>query len=67
MKVIKLNDMRVITADDYTIGEVDGAHADVGTSSLTHLDIELTKEAVEQLSSKKPLLGSVTVCCQSAP
>jgi hypothetical protein len=28
--VSKLNGMNVITADAYAIGEVDGAHADVG-------------------------------------
>jgi sporulation protein YlmC with PRC-barrel domain len=60
--VSKLNGMNVITADAYTIGEVDGAHADIGEWTITHLDVELTKEAVEQLSFKKPLLGSVTVC-----
>jgi hypothetical protein len=26
------------------------------------LDVELTKEVVEELGFKKPLLGSVTVC-----
>ena len=58
----KLNGMSVITSDAYVIGEVDGAHADVGMWTITHLDVELTKEVVEQLGFKKPLLGSVTVC-----
>ena len=62
LKVSKLNGMNVITADAYTIGEVDGAHADISMWNITHLDVELTKEAVEQLGFKKPLLGSVTVC-----
>jgi sporulation protein YlmC with PRC-barrel domain len=62
LKVSKLNGVSVITADAYTVGEVDGAHADVGMWTITHLDVELTKEAVDQLGFKKPLLGSVTVC-----
>lgn len=62
MKVSKLNGMNVITADAYTLGEVDGAHADISTWDITHLDVELTKGATEELGFKKPLFGSVTVC-----
>ena len=54
--------MSVITSDAYTLGEVDGAHADIGMWNITHLDVELTKEATAELGLKKPLLGSVTVC-----
>ena len=54
--------MSVITADASTIGEVDGANADIGIWNITHLDVDLTKEAMEQLGFKKPLLGSATVC-----
>ena len=62
LKVSKLNGMNVITADAYTLGEVDGAHADINTWNITRLDVELTKEATEELGLKKPLFGSVTVC-----
>jgi len=62
LKVSKLNGMNVITADAYTLGEVNGAHADLGTWNITRLDVELTKEATEELGLKKPLFGSVTVC-----
>ena len=62
MKVSKLNGKSVITSDAYTLGEVDGAHADISEWNITHLDVELTKEAGEELGFKKPLLGSVTVC-----
>jgi sporulation protein YlmC with PRC-barrel domain len=62
LKVSKLNGMNVITADAYTLGEVDGAHADINAWIITHLDVELTKEATEELGFKKPLLGSLTVC-----
>jgi len=62
LKVSKLNGMSVITSDAYTLGEVGGAHADISTWTITHLDVELTKEVGEELGFKKPLLGSVTVC-----
>jgi sporulation protein YlmC with PRC-barrel domain len=62
LKVSKLNGMKVITDDAYNLGEVAGAHADIGIWSLTHLDVELTKEATEELGFKKPFLGSITVC-----
>jgi len=62
MKVSKLNGMKVITANAYTLGEVEGAHVDTDKWKLTHLDVELTKEATKELGFKKPLLGSLTVC-----
>ena len=62
MKISKLNGMTVITSDAYTLGEVNGAHADIGTWNITHLDVALTKEATAELGFKKPLLGSLTIC-----
>jgi sporulation protein YlmC with PRC-barrel domain len=62
MKVSKLNGMKVITANAYTLGEVEGAHVDTDKWKITHLDVELTKEATKELGFKKPLLGSLTVC-----
>jgi sporulation protein YlmC with PRC-barrel domain len=56
-----MNGMKVITADAYTLGEVDGAHANTGTWQITHLDVELTKEATKELNFKKPMFGSLTV------
>jgi sporulation protein YlmC with PRC-barrel domain len=62
LKVANLNGKKVITADSYTLGEVVGAHADMGTWRITNLDIELTKETTRELAFKKPILGSLTVC-----
>lgn len=62
MKVGNLNGKQVITADAYDLGEVDGTHADVGTWQITHIDVDLTKEAIRELNFKKPMFGSVTVC-----
>ena len=57
-----MNGMEVITADAFTLGEVDGAHADTGTWQITRLDVELTKEATRELGFKKPMFGSLKVC-----
>jgi sporulation protein YlmC with PRC-barrel domain len=62
LKVNKLNGMRVITDDAFTLGEVDGAEASTVTWQITHLDLALTKEATQELGFKKPMLGSVTIC-----
>lgn len=62
LKVSKMNGMKVITADAYTLGEVEGAHADTDTWKITHLDVGLTKEATRELGFKKPMLGSLSVC-----
>jgi sporulation protein YlmC with PRC-barrel domain len=62
LKVSNMNGMKVITADAFTLGEVDGAHADIGTWQITHLDVELTKEATKELKFRKPVLGSLSVC-----
>lgn len=57
-----MNGMSVITADAFTLGEVDGAHADTKTWQITHLDVALTKETTKELGLKKPMLGSLAVC-----
>lgn len=62
MKVSKLNGKKVITANAYTLGEVTGAHVDANDWRMTHLEVDLTREATQELGFKKPLLGSVTVC-----
>jgi sporulation protein YlmC with PRC-barrel domain len=62
LKVSKLNGMKVITADAYTLGEVEGARMDKENWKITHLDVGLTKDATKELGFKKPILGSLTVC-----
>ena len=54
--------MKVITADAYTLGEVNGAHVNTATWKIVNLDISLTKETVKELGLKKPILGSLLVC-----
>ena len=42
--------------------KVERAHVDTKTWQITHLDVELTKEATKELNFKKPVFGSLTVC-----
>jgi sporulation protein YlmC with PRC-barrel domain len=64
LKVSKLNGMKVITSNAFTLGEVEGARANIDTWQITNLDVSLTKETIKELGFKKPLpiLGSMTVC-----
>jgi sporulation protein YlmC with PRC-barrel domain len=62
MKVSKLNGTQVITADAYVLGEVDGAEVSPDEWNITHLDVNLYREATEELGFKKPFLGSMKVC-----
>jgi sporulation protein YlmC with PRC-barrel domain len=62
MKASKMNGTKVITANAYVLGEVDGAEVDTDKWKVTHLDVNLTKEATEELGFKKPFLGSLKIC-----
>jgi sporulation protein YlmC with PRC-barrel domain len=62
MRVSKLNGMKVITANAYVLGEVEGAEVDTNKWKVTHLDVSLTNEATKELGFKKPFLGSMKVC-----
>lgn len=66
LKISKLDGMAVITADALTLGEVNGVYADIGTWQITHLDVNLTKEAAKELGYQKHMFGSVTVCLPTA-
>jgi sporulation protein YlmC with PRC-barrel domain len=57
-----MNGMKVITADAFTLGEIDGTHADTATWQITSLDVELTKETTRELGFQKPRFGSLKVC-----
>ena len=62
MKAHRINGTTVITANAYVLGEVDGAEVNPDEWKVTHLDVNLTKEATEELGFKKPFLGSLKVC-----
>jgi len=60
--VSKLMGKRVIGANAYTLGEVNGADVDTEKWQVTHLHVSLTDEATRELGFRKPFMGSVTVC-----
>ncbi|UCD26335.1 MAG: PRC-barrel domain-containing protein [Candidatus Bathyarchaeota archaeon] len=62
MEASALNGKDVITANAYTLGDVNGVQVDTDTWTVTHLDVTLTKEATEELGFKKPFLGSISIC-----
>jgi sporulation protein YlmC with PRC-barrel domain len=62
MKANRINGTTVITAKAYVLGEVDGAEVDTDKWKVTHIDVNLTKEATEELGFKKPFLGSIKIC-----
>jgi sporulation protein YlmC with PRC-barrel domain len=62
MDVAKLNGVKVITADSYTLGEVEGVNVDTKNWKVTHTKVGLTDEATRELGYSKPLLGSVKIC-----
>jgi len=62
MKANRINGTRVITANAYVLGEVDGAEVDTDKWKVTHIDVNLSKEATEELGFKKPFLGSIKIC-----
>ena len=67
--MVSLNDLKgrkVVTTDAYAIGEVEGVELDVEKGSISHLRVDLTKEAANELRFKKPFLGSVVICIPMA-
>ena len=57
-----LNGRNVVTTDAYSLGAVDGIEFDVEKATITHVRVELTKEAANELKFKKPFMGSVIIC-----
>lgn len=62
VRVSGLNGKKIITTDAFRVGEVSGAEVDTNQWRITHLHINLTKEATKELEFKKPVLGHVTLC-----
>ena len=58
----ELTGKKVVTTDAYTIGEVDGVELDLEKGTITHLRVDLSKEAANELRFKKPFYGSLIVC-----
>jgi sporulation protein YlmC with PRC-barrel domain len=60
-EVSKLNGKKVITTDAFNVGEVSEAMMDTDWK-ITHIHVNLTKEATKELGFKKPVLGHITIC-----
>jgi len=60
--ISKMNGMKVITVDAFTLGEIDGAVADTDQWKITHLHVDLTEESLRELGLKKPFLGTIKIC-----
>lgn len=61
MEVTEVNGKNVITMDAFTVGKVSGAEMD-DQWKITHLYVDLTKDATNDLGFTKPFLGHVTIC-----
>lgn len=62
MKYSKLDGMDVVTLDGYNAGEISGIEIDTKKWEVTHIHIELSNDAIEELGHKKPIFGHVTIC-----
>ena len=62
MKFVKIDGMKVMSADAFQVGDITGAEIDTNTWEITHLYVALTDEAATKLGHKKPIFGHITVC-----
>jgi sporulation protein YlmC with PRC-barrel domain len=53
---------RVVTSDDFVIGEVESAELDTVTWQVTSFYVSLNDEASEKMGFERPYFGKVFVC-----
>lgn len=61
VRVGEINGKKVITTDAFNVGKVSGAEMD-DQWKITHVHVDLSKEATNELGFKKPMLGHITIC-----
>ncbi len=61
VRVSEINGKKVITTDAFNVGRVSGAEMD-DQWQITHVHVDLSKEATNELGFKKPVLGHITIC-----
>lgn len=61
VKVSEINGKKVITTDAFNVGKISGAEMD-DQWKITHIHVDLTKDATDELGFKKPVLGHITIC-----
>jgi sporulation protein YlmC with PRC-barrel domain len=53
---------RVVTSDDYVIGEAESAELDTVTWQVINLYVSLNDEASEKMGFDRPYFGKIFVC-----
>jgi sporulation protein YlmC with PRC-barrel domain len=61
VKVSELDGKKVITTDAFNVGKVSAAEMD-DQWNITHVYVDLTKDATTELGFKRPVLGHITIC-----
>jgi len=59
-KVSEINGKKVITVDAFNVGKVSGAEMD-DQWKITHVHVDLSKDATNELGFTKPILGHITI------
>jgi len=62
MKYSKFEGINVVSLDAKDVGEVNGLEIDPKNWKITHINIELSDNAMKELDIKKPFMGKVTIC-----
>ncbi|UCH69610.1 MAG: hypothetical protein JSV29_04965, partial [Candidatus Bathyarchaeota archaeon] len=60
VEVSEINGKKVITADPFNVGKVSGAEMD-DQWKITHVHVDSSKDAANELGFKKPILGHITI------
>ena len=63
VKVCEMNGKKVITSDAFNVGKISGAEMS-DKWKITHLHVDLSKDATTELGFKKPILGHITILVQ---
>ncbi len=58
----ELNSKKVVTADAFLVGDVQGGNVDPENWQLVHIHVSLNDDALKQFELKKPFMGSILVC-----
>jgi len=61
VNISELNGRKVITTDAFNVGKVLGAEMD-NQWNITHIIVQLSKDATNELGFKKHVLGHITIC-----
>jgi sporulation protein YlmC with PRC-barrel domain len=62
VEIARLFWKKVVTSDDFTLGEIHSAVLDMDTWKLTSFYVALNDAAAKRLGFESPFLGKVMVC-----